>query len=874
MSSSPPSATPAARAPSAPCSGRVRVAGKFLQCALSETTATAAADWWLNGVSYGPFPPNAAGEPYPPSERLDADLKMIAAMGFNTLRLYQPPTAALLEAASRHGLRLLVTLSWTDHVDFLARSRDRRAIVEAVVSQARALAEQPQVAAVLVGNEIEKGLVRWMGPLRVQRFLEELIAAGRKAAPELLFGYATFPSTEYLMPRSADFFAVNLYLETPDQLRDYLRRLHHLAGNRPLVVTEFGLDVKHHGVERQAEVLRWQRRVLFEEGVAGSVWFAFTDEWQRGGRLVTDWQFGLVDSARHPRPAWALASTLPRELPVPADAPPVSVIVCTRNGSATLRACLESLSRLRYPTYEVLVIDDGSTEPLAELVKAFPQARYVRQEPAGLSVARNRGMKEARGQILAYTDDDCIAHPDWLLHLARAFNASPKVVAAGGPNIPPPPRNGTEAVVAAAPGAPAHVLVSDSEAEHLPGCNLAIRKDALERVGGFNPVFTTAGDDVDICWRLREAGGSLQFVAAAMVWHHRRFTVGAYLRQQRGYGRAEALLMKTHPARFGPVGGARWRGCIYGAAPPTSDPSEGAIYFGPLGTGLFQGIYRQTSGYLLEWSAGLLWPLLVVLALALRQPWVAAVLGVAAIVLAALRRRRLPTPPFRLRSGQRLLLDSLCLLQPIVREAARVWGMIRLGARPQADASAALSEVPPPRPRPQKMTVAMGTQAFWSETGVDRHAWLADFQKELEAMQLPARRDDGWRRFDFEAYPRDELSPAVLSVTEYHGEGRCLTRLRFLLRFTPGLVVSLVLLLALETALLVSANARWQLIGASSLAVTILMLLLVPWLLQRPLRRAARAAALRAGWQPLNAEPAPPATDRSPDKAAPAATAP
>ena len=864
--------TPSAGAPSARPCGRVRVAGKFFRIAAAEDKEATAADWWLNGVSYGPFPPNPSGEPYPPPERLDADLKMIGAMGFNTLRLYQPPTPALLEAASRYELRLLVTLSWTDHVDFLARSRERRAIVETVLKQVRSLADLPQVAAVLVGNEIEKGLVRWMGPRRVQHFLEELIAACRRAAPDLLFGYASYPSTEYLMPRTADFFAVNLYLETPEELSLYLRRLQHLAGNQPLLVAEFGLDVKRHGVERQAEVLRWQRRVVLEEGVAGSVWFAFTDEWERGGRLVTGWQFGLMDSARHPRPACALASTLPRELLVPADTPLVSVIICTRNGSATLRPCLESLTRLRYPAYEVVVIDDGSTDAVPEIVRDFPQARYVRQEAAGLSLARNRGMQEARGQILAYTDDDCIAHPDWLLRLSRAFNSSPKVVAAGGPNIPPPPRNGIEAVVAAAPGAPAHVLVSDTEAEHLPGCNLAIRKEALERVGGFNPVFTAAGDDVDICWRLREAGGSLQFVAAAMVWHHRRFTVSAYLRQQRGYGRAEALLMKAHPAHFGPLGGARWRGCIYGAVPPTSDPAEGAIYFGPLGNGLFQGIYRQASSYLLEWGAGLLWPALAALALALRQPQIAAMLLLTAWFLAGVRRRRLPTPPFPLRPAQRLLLTLLCFLQPMVREAARVWGMIRLRARPRGAPSAAVSEVPPPRPRPQKLTVPVRTVAYWSETGADRHAWLAAFQKELEAIQLPARRDDGWRRFDYEAYPRDELSPAVLSVTEYHGEGRCLTRLRFLLRCTPGLVVSLLLLLALETALVLSVNPQWQVIGSASLGLTGLMVLTAPWWVMRPLRRAARVASLRAGLQPLNASRAKPVVDAS-DKVAPATAA-
>lgn len=816
----------------------VRVAGKYFQTQDDSP-------WWLNGVTYGPFPPNAAGDPFPEAARLESDLKLAAALGFNTLRLYAPPTTLLRAAARKNGLRLLVTLTWTDHVDFLADGSQRALILESITKQARDLAGDPAVAAILVGNEIEKSLVRWMGPQRVQRFLEELIRRVRGVAPGIPCGYASYPSTGYLMPRTADFFAVNLYLEEPEALSDYLRHLQNLAGNKPLLISEFGLDVKSHGVEKQAEVMRWQRRVALEAGAAGSVWFAFTDEWQRGGRLVTGWQFGLVDAGRQPRPACALAASLPRRLEPPADAPSMSVIVCTRNGSQTLKACLEALGKLRYPKFEVLLIDDGSTDTVPEIVKSFPAVRAFRQEPAGLSVARNLGMKEARGSILAYTDDDCVAHPDWLLHLAHAFASGPNVAAAGGPNIPPPPRNGTEAVVASAPGAPAHVLLNDVEAEHLPGCNLAIRKTALEGIGGFRAVFTTAGDDVDICWRLRAAGGQLKYVPGAMVWHHRRFSVGAYLRQQRGYGRAEALLMKEHPTRFGRLGGARWRGCIYGDAPPVNDPVEGAIYFGPLGNGLFQGIYQQKSGYLVEWLSGLLWPALAGLALCFGRWEIAAGIALLAVIVAGVRLTRLPPPPYPLGLGQKALLLVLCLLQPLVRESARAWGMIRLGARPAGGEPVVPPETPPPPP--QKWTLNVGEWEYWSETSADRHLWLPAFQTELQTLKLPARRDDGWRRLDFEAYPKAEISPAVLSVTEYHGGSRCLTRVRFLLRFTPGLLLAVLLLFALETALLLSPRPRLHLLGLGSLAATAGLVLVIPPLLLRPLRRAAQAAAVRVG---------------------------
>jgi len=141
----------------------------------------------------------------------------------------------------------------------------------------------------------------------------------------------------------------------------------------------------------------------------------------------------------------------------------------------------------------------------------------------------------------------------------------------------------------------------------------------------------------------------------------------------------------------------------------------------------------------------------------------------------------------------------------------------------------------------------VGEWEYWSETSADRHLWLPAFQTELQTLKLPARRDDGWRRLDFEAYPKAEISPAVLSVTEYHGGSRCLTRVRFLLRFTPGLLIAVLLLFALETALLLSPRPRLHLLGLGSLAATAGLVLVIPPLLLRPMRRAAQAAAVRVG---------------------------
>ena len=742
------SATPPALSPPVSHGPRVAVAGKFLQ--LADGTPH-----FMRGVSYGPFKPNSRGEPFPEDDRLAADLHHMATLGFNTVRLYELPTPAVLREVESLGLRLIVGIPWSEHVDFLASRTLCREIEAHVATKCARLRDHSCITAFLVGNEIEKTLVRWMKPRRVRAFIEKLIETARRHAPQTLVSYATYPSTGYLVPRNADFLAVNVYLESPGEFNACLGQLQNLAGSRPLLISEFGLDVATHGPERQAEAMRWQHDCLLRGGCAGGVWFAYTDEWHRGGREITDWQFGLVDRERKERPACAVQRELPQALLPPAAPPRISVVVCTYNGAATLGACLDSLKVLSYPDFEVLLIDDGSSHTIAEIAKGHPQVRYQCQEHAGLSAARNLGARLATGSIIAYTDDDCIVHPGWLLHLSHAF-ADETAAAAGGPNIPPPPRNRIERVVAAAPGAPAHVLLSDTEAEHLPGCNLAIRKEALDQIGGFRVEFKTAGDDVDICWRLRETGLRLLFVPGAMVWHHRRFSIRAYLTQQYGYGRAEALLMKEHPGRFGFLGGARWRGGIYGDQHPADHPVEGSIFHGPLGLGAFQVIYSSSSFRWWEWFAGLLWLALLLVALAAHQPWVA--LGLLGFALGSAWRVSARNAAAAGIHGapNRLLLWWLSFLQPVVREWARLRGMLALGARPSRHPL--LPDIMPPT-RPHKITFSLGTLRFWSDAGATREAWLHELRKVLRSTHIIFREDDGWRWFDIEAWPSQNSMP-------------------------------------------------------------------------------------------------------------------
>ena len=127
---------------------------------------------------------------------------------------------------------------------------------------------------------------------------------------------------------------------------------------------------------------------------------------------------------------------------------------------------------------------DAIEAELAEILKKFPWVRNIKQANKGLSYARNVGMNAARGEVIVYTDSDCEADEDWLYYLALALVRSGHV-GMGGPNLIPDEGSWVADCVGLSPGGPTHVMVDDRTAEHVPGCNMAFRKRALEEVGGF-----------------------------------------------------------------------------------------------------------------------------------------------------------------------------------------------------------------------------------------------------------------------------------------------------------------------------------------------------------------------------------------------------
>ncbi len=738
------------------------------------------------GVTYGPFAPNAAGEPFPEPDQVEADLDLIADLGANLVRLYFAPPRWFLDAIHRRGIKALVDVPWNKHQCFLDSAAQREAARRTVREAAKKCAVHPAVFAVSVANEIPADIVRWSGAQAVGEFLDELVAEVKSVDRELLCTFGNFPPTEFLRARSVDFWCWNVYLHFRRPFENYLARLQMLADTKPLVLGEFGIDSLRESEEQQAEILGWQVEAAFRSGCAGTIIFSFTDDWFQAGEAVTGWTFGLVGRDRHPKPAFAAVKrqfALAPYFPLP-QAPRVSVVVASYNGAATLRACLQSLERLNYPDFEVILVDDGSTDETESIAALFPSVRYFRQDQnRGLSVARNVGITASTGEIVAFTDSDCRADEDWLRYLVGDLLNS-RCAGIGGHNFLPPDDSPTAACVMVSPGGPAHVMLTDRVAEHIPGCNMAFYRWALDSIGGFDPMFWKAGDDVDVCWRLQQRGYRLGFSPAGFVWHYRRNTVRAYLRQQAGYGDAEALLERRHPENFNRFGGSMWQGRIYSPAKYGVRLSRSIIYHGRFGTAFFQSIYAAPPSLMLAVATGLEYHALITLPMLVLGSVVPVLTAFGcgsllfSVALCILAASQAELPHCKRRFWSRPLVALLFFLQPIVRGWARHRGHLR-GQQRSPAARESLDSL-----SLEGRESDLGQLLYWSEREVDRMAFLARLIERLDERGWPNKPDTGWSPHDVEIFGPRWASIHLTTAAEYYRSGHKIIRCRLRARWS------------------------------------------------------------------------------------------
>ncbi|MDO8433958.1 MAG: glycosyltransferase [Candidatus Binatus sp.] len=672
-------------------------------------------------------------------KRLD-DLKAAHTTG---LVLTESQAQPLLDLAAQSGLSAMLELSIAP--EELLRARGWKSIVSRIAHTAHVFSQHPALIGYILDCPVRQDQLRAGGLANARARLRSIIRIIKDRAPAAIAGIKLRPETRALTVLEEDFLYGEIPALEPIEIRDFVVALHNLAEARPVII-EFA-DASPGQDEAVA--------VAFGTGAAGVVAPPVP------APVSKDWLGVKLMRASDLMPFVTLNGTCP---PPAARMPMVSVVICAYNAERTMRRCLESLRKLDYPNYEVVIVDDGSRDSTAEISMDFPEFRLIRQSNKGLSVARNVGLHAARGELIAYTDSDCVVDPHWLTLMMRSMVEN-DFDGCGGPNYAPHEDGWIEACCAASPGAPCHVLVGQDRAEHLAGCNMVFSKAALLKIGAFDPQYTAAGDDVDICWRLIDAGYKLGFCPAAFVWHFRRNTIKAYYGQQRGYGRAEAMLYPRYPERFNVMRQIAWRGTIPGIARTLPGGNRQRVMWNTAAgsQALFDpsltlaGVIPQT----LEYTVFAAIALVISIILGWSVIPAAAMLALGPI-WALYYGWHAPLEKSHESFRARLLIAYLAYTGPMIRTITRY--------KTRAKASTGLGAAETIRQKPSIDWARRSVNlAYWNEQYVTRDTLLDRVVKLFARTGHPAIVDAGWNDFDLEVHPSPWTRIELKTADEEHG---------------------------------------------------------------------------------------------------------
>ncbi len=226
--------------------------------------------------------------------------------------------------------------------------------------------------------------------------------------------------------------------------------------------------------------------------------------------------------------------------------PFISIIIAIFNAQQTLAKCLSSIEKLDYPNFEIIAVDDGSTDSSAEICQTFPSVRFISQDNSGPSAARNRGVSLAKGNIIAFTDADCIVDPDWLNELVNGFH-SDQVAGVGGNQLSPADESAFGRLVQDGfhllgfATSYAQTPTRTTAVSHNPSCNASYQKQIFDEHGGFDESLWP-GEDLDLDTRLLNSGKILVRQPRAIVRHYRPATSTQLARMMSRYGRSARKL--------------------------------------------------------------------------------------------------------------------------------------------------------------------------------------------------------------------------------------------------------------------------------------------------------------------------------------------
>jgi len=231
--------------------------------------------------------------------------------------------------------------------------------------------------------------------------------------------------------------------------------------------------------------------------------------------------------------------------------PFVSVVIPTYNRGVLLRECLNSLLSQTYPqdSYEIIVVDDGSTDTTQYVLEEYSKNEkvgfsWVSQPNQGCGIARQTGVKKARGEILCFTDDDCTPTKDWIYSIVKCFKSDDNIGGVGGKIIAFKPNSIIERYARKN-----QFFNQELHTGYFITANASYKKIILDKVGGFDPYMLLC-EDLDLSIQTQLLGYSLKYCPEAIVYHKHRSSLRNLAKQMFGYGISFSRLHNKYPRAF------------------------------------------------------------------------------------------------------------------------------------------------------------------------------------------------------------------------------------------------------------------------------------------------------------------------------------
>ena len=242
-----------------------------------------------------------------------------------------------------------------------------------------------------------------------------------------------------------------------------------------------------------------------------------------------------------------------RQYPAPGgdslQARSASIIIPTFNGASRIASCLESLAKQTAGrNVEILVVDDGSTDNTANVVRGYPSARLISQANAGPASARNRGALEAQGRILLFTDDDCVPQPNWLEAMLEPFEDREVVGAKGVYRTHQ--KSLAARFVQIEYEDKYRLMAGQPNIDFIDTYSAGFRRDRFLEMTGYDTSFPVAcAEDIELSYRMSARGWKMKFVPAAIVYHTHPDTLSRYLKKKYKFAFWRMLAVRKNPGK-------------------------------------------------------------------------------------------------------------------------------------------------------------------------------------------------------------------------------------------------------------------------------------------------------------------------------------